>query len=82
MTRRNRQGREIWFERWVWSYVPCHWKGWLLLAGVVAAANAVLWLLIWLLHAQDNDARPYLVLPVAILAMWVLAERHSASRSP
>jgi len=27
MTKRNDQGREIWFERVMWSYVPAHWKG-------------------------------------------------------
>ena len=20
--------RDIWFERILWSYMPCHWKGW------------------------------------------------------
>jgi hypothetical protein len=20
--------QEIWFERWLWSYMPIHWKGW------------------------------------------------------
>lgn len=68
-------------ERWVWSYVPCHWKGWLLLLGVVAVANAALWLLRWLLHSQDDDARPFVVLPVAIIVGLVLAERHSPSQS-
>jgi hypothetical protein len=81
MIRRNRQGREIWFDRWLWSYLPCHWKGWSLLLGVVAAANGVLWLLIWLLHAQEDDWRPFLVLPAAIIAGLILSERHSPSRS-
>ncbi len=79
--RRNRQGREIWFERWLWSYMPCHWKGWLLLLAVIVAGNAAVWLAIWLLHAQDDDARPFMAIPVAVIAMWVLAERHSPSQS-
>lgn len=81
MTRGNRQGREIWFDRWLWSYVPCHWKGWLLLLSTIAVANGAVWLLIWLLHAQDGDPRPFLVLPVAIIVGLVLAERHSPSRT-
>lgn len=27
VTKLNDQGREIWFERIVWSYMPAHWNG-------------------------------------------------------
>jgi len=27
---------EIWFKRVLWSYMPCHWKGWAVLAAVVS----------------------------------------------
>jgi hypothetical protein len=60
--------------------MPCHWKGWAALAGIIVTGNAVLWLLIWLLHAGDGDARPFLVLPPTIIAGLFLAERHSPSR--
>jgi hypothetical protein len=81
MPRRNQYGQEIWFERWLWSYIPCHWKGWALIAGVALSANAACWLLIWLLHAKDNDGRPFLVLIPTVLAAWVLADRHSPPKS-
>jgi hypothetical protein len=79
--RRNRHGQEIWFDRWLWSYMPCHWKGWALIAGVVTAGNAALWMLIWLLHAKDDDPRPFLVLIPTGLIGLVLAERHSTSKT-
>jgi len=80
MTARNRQGREIWFDRWLWGYMPCHWKGWLLTLGGIFTVNASIWLLIWLLHAQGDDQRPFLALPIGIIAILLLAERHSPSR--
>lgn len=80
--RRNKEGREIWFDRWLWSYMPCHWKGWVLIATIAASANSGVWLLIWLFHAKDDDAGPFffLLLPMVIVG-WVMAERHSPSRS-
>lgn len=81
--RRNREGREIWFERWLWSWVPCHWKGWALIAGVAAAANACLWLLIWISGAMNkpNADWPFLVIVPFVVLSWWVAERHSPSRS-
>jgi hypothetical protein len=77
--RLNREGREVWSNRWGPSYMPCHWKGWALLIGAIITTNAALWLLIWLLHAPADDPRPFLVLPLGIIAALVLAERHSSS---
>ncbi|MCJ2187771.1 hypothetical protein [Novosphingobium beihaiensis] len=28
---------EIWFEQWLWSYMPCHWKGWAIVILHIAA---------------------------------------------
>ena len=81
MVQRNRQGREIWFERWLWSHMPCHWKGWLAIAGCLLTTLALLWLLIWLLHPSDGDVRPFLVLPIGVVVMHILAERHSPSET-
>jgi hypothetical protein len=80
MTRRNRQGREVWFDRWFWSYMPCHWKGWVLIASVAMLVSAAVWALIVMLHPQDGDPRPFLVLPVGFVVLRVLAERHSTSK--
>jgi peptidoglycan/LPS O-acetylase OafA/YrhL len=81
--RRNREGREIWFDRVLWSWVPCHWKGWALILGVVAAANASFWLLIWVSGEMNkaNAGWPYLVLIPFIALGWWLAERHSPSKA-
>ena len=81
--RRNKEGREIWFERWLWSWVPCHWKGWALIAGFVTAANACLWLLSWIsgvMNKPDLDW-PFLVIIPFVLLSWWLAARHSPSES-
>jgi len=79
--RRNRKGREIWFDRVLWSYFPCHWKSWALIAGVVAAANVCVWALIWISGAMKKpDADwPFLVMVPFLLLSWWLAERHSPS---
>jgi hypothetical protein len=80
MEPRNKQGREIWFDRWLWSYMPCHWKGWVLLLGSVIIVNASVWLLMWLTNADADDPRPFLALPVGIIALLIVVERHSPSR--
>lgn len=80
MTQRNRQGREVWFDRWLWSYMPCHWKGWALIASVVLPMVAAVLILTLMLHPDDGDPRPFLVLPIGFVVLLVLAERHSPSK--
>lgn len=84
MTQLNEKGREIWFSRVLWSYIPSHWKGWALIAGVVAAGNASIWLLIWISGvmggSQDDDWSFLVIIPFVLLGWW-LAERHSPSRN-
>jgi hypothetical protein len=78
--RRNKAGREIWFERVAWTGFPCHWKGWALIAGVPAAANASVWLLVGLsgaLNKPDVDW-PFLILLPFVVFGVVLAERHTS----
>jgi len=79
---RNRDGREIWFQRWLWSWVPCHWKGWLVILGLAAAANGCFWLVRWVSGDLDTPPQRWTVLvllPFLLLGWW-LAERHSPSR--
>ena len=73
--RRNKMGREIWFERWLWSWMPCHWKGWAAIAGF----NASFGLLLWISGAMDKpdtDGTFLLIIPYLVLSWW-FAERHS-----
>lgn len=79
---RNDQGREIWFDRVLWSWMPCHWKGWALIAGVVGAAMACFWLLTWVsgeMNKPDASWPDLVFIPFVALSWW-LAERHSPSR--
>ena len=80
--RRNRDGREIWFERELGRLVPCHWKGWVLITVGIAAVNACLWGLIWLAGAMNKpDAMwPFIVIPIVVILTGALAERHAPSR--
>ena len=42
---------EIWFRKWLWSYVPVHWKGLVLIfATVVAVLTSFAGLVILHLH--------------------------------
>jgi hypothetical protein len=78
--RRNRAGREIWFQRGLWGGIPCHWKGWALIAGVAALANGAYWLLNWISGAMNkpNVIWPYLVILPFMMFVWWLAERHTS----
>jgi hypothetical protein len=81
MTRLNKQGREIWFDRWFWGYMPCHWKGWAVIAAIAFGAIAARWLLVSFLHAGSDNPRPFIVMLPIIVLPWIVAERHSPSRS-
>ncbi len=80
---RNAQGHEIWYEKFAWSYVPCHWKGGALLVLIVAGANASLWLAIWLMGATGDSGPPltaFLTLVPWFALMFWMAQRHSGPR--
>ncbi len=73
--------REIWFERWLWSYIPCHWKGWLFvffLASCCLAGIGLLSLIAsWVGHPDWGVWIPF---PVVIIAVWIaedVASDHS-----
>ena len=75
MTELNDQGREVWFERVMWSYMPAHWKGVIYPAAIIALVVPLCIL------ADRYD--PYLAfipfLSGWALVMW-LCKRHSPSR--
>jgi len=73
--------REIWFQRVLWSYVPCHWKGFAVLAACVfvilfggfagqSAFDAF--------GYRDLDWLPF---PIFFFPLWIavmtIAKRHS-----
>jgi hypothetical protein len=71
---------ETWFERRLWSYVPCHWKGVAVLfaiAGACLLTLGILWLLASVLKAPWVNYGS----PAALLVLWALglriARRHS-----
>jgi hypothetical protein len=75
VTKLNDQGREIWFERIAWSYMPAHWKGvaYSALIGAVSLA---------LCFAADRYAPSLFAAPLICgwaLTMWA-CERHAPSR--
>jgi hypothetical protein len=80
MSERNAQGREIWFDRILWSYWPIHWKGHLFLASLILFGNALIWIGVWASHAlsrPDIEGWGFAFLFVLIPFSWVVAERHS-----
>jgi hypothetical protein len=72
--------REIWFKRLLWSYIPCHWKGWAMIVGLVACFLISMQILSWVVSAtghSDWDFVPFLpILPIVVLG-WIVAERHT-----
>lgn len=77
MAERNDRGREVWFRRVMWSYMPSHWKGVLYPALIIAVVVT--------LCLVANSFRSLPLLPFVPLVsgwgllMW-LCERHSPSR--
>lgn len=75
MSKRNDQGREIWFDRVAWSYMPTHWKG-------IVYPIPMIWISLALCWAASTFSE---VLTVAIFlvcwaAMMWFCERHSPAR--
>ncbi len=75
-TARNAQGREIWFERILWSYMPVHWEGIVYPLPIIFAASLAGLLLSKL--GMAFTAIP--ILAAWALVMW-LCKRHSGPRS-
>lgn len=73
--------REVWFEKVGWSYMPCHWKGFGVLAAVIFPAVAAILLCQAVLIGLGYRTADWLPFPVfLILALFVLlgiAKRHS-----
>ena len=75
MTERNDQGREVWFQRVLWSYMPAHWKG-------VIYPVAIIGIIVPLCFLADKYHPGLSLIPLFVgcgLVIW-LCSRHSPSR--
>lgn len=74
MTELNSRGREVWFRRVMWSYVPAHWKGVIYPVAIIAIIVPLS-----LLADTYNPALSFIPLLAGwALVMW-LCSRHSPS---
>jgi hypothetical protein len=84
MTELNAQGREIWFSRVLWSYMPCTWQGLALLilfvGGGALAAMVAPAIVRAVAHADIGGPPAAVVLIPVIIGGWIVAERHAPSR--
>ena len=73
--------REIWFEKILWSYIPCHRKGWAVLFAFALFTFCGIGFGEWAIDAlgrPDADWLPWLIFFVpSWLAVMAIAKRHS-----
>lgn len=73
--------REVWFEKVAWSYVPCHWKGFAVTAGIAfltAAAIILAQLATDRLGYAEADLLIFAIFFVpALFSLFAVAKRHS-----
>ena len=78
-----RQGREVWYQRALWNFWPCHWKGWLVDLTITAITLAAVFGLNGL--ADDlghSDLDWIVVLPIlaGVAVQHLIAQRHASPR--
>lgn len=76
----NPTDNEIWFERWLWSYMPCHWKGWIIVILHIAATLAMASLLTLAAnHFQQEWISDLAIIPLvaALFSLSLISKRHS-----
>lgn len=73
--------REVWFEKILWSYMPCHWKG---VAVIVAFAIPTIFAILfgqWAFDALGYRDADWLAFPLfffpAYISLMGTAKRHS-----
>lgn len=72
--------KEIWFDKILWSYFPCHWKGWLSLFATVFAAVVSIFILRFITTLSgrpDLQDLAYLAFFPFFIIFMILAKRHS-----
>jgi hypothetical protein len=72
---------EIWFEKVAWSYMPCHWKGFGVLAAVILPTVAAILVSQAVLDRLGYRTVDWLPFPIffttALLFLLGMAKRHS-----
>lgn len=71
---------EIWFRKWLWSYVPVHWKGLVLIFATVVAVLTSFAGLVILADVFNWPALAFTIpVPFAFIVLRALAiaRRHS-----
>ncbi|WP_225205791.1 hypothetical protein [Novosphingobium huizhouense] len=72
--------REIWFRRWLFGYVPVHWKG---LALILGAVVCVLTCFVVLVACAQYFERPAIAFTIPVPFLYILitalriAQRHA-----
>ena len=75
--------REVWYARFLWSYCPIHWKGWAVLVGQVALANAFVQPLAYWTDHHAPQLTPFVVLGgLSPFVLWVWWTMHQHSEPP
>jgi hypothetical protein len=73
--------REVWFEKVAWSYVPCHWKGFAVLAAIIIPTAAAILVTQSALDRIGYSSADLLVFATffvpALFSLLVIAKRHS-----
>jgi hypothetical protein len=72
--------REIWFDKILWSYMPCHWKGWAVLMAWIVLTLVTFFLAQHIANAFGYKDADWVFIPVFLpgwLSMMIIAERHS-----
>lgn len=72
---------EIWFRKWLWSYVPVHWKGLALMFGAIVSVFTCFGVLVIAAQLLETPAIAF-TMPVPFLYILIttlrIARRHSA----
>ncbi|MFS0735722.1 hypothetical protein ABC347_01615 [Sphingomonas sp. 1P06PA] len=72
--------REVWFHKVAWSYIPCHWKGFAMMAAIIfptVVAIIVGQMVLGSLGYGDVDWLPLAIFIPALLILLRIAKRHS-----
>ena len=73
--------REIWFEKVLWSYMPCHWKGWATMAVIILPTVALILTAQSVLNRLGYNRAADLSFFVFFIPAWVsllaVTKRHS-----
>ncbi|WP_230769320.1 hypothetical protein [Sphingomonas sp. Leaf4] len=73
--------REVWFEKVAWSYVPCHWKGFAVMAAIIIPTVTAILLEQMTLNRLGYPNADLLAFAIffvpALFSLLVIAKRHS-----